>query len=723
VSITASIVESTGHAPLHLRTGAALKDAYVSSKSKWNDERWQLDNLTRGSKASSSAIKWNIDLHDGACFTDRQHRVLLDTFKRLAWSLMAAPRDGARSIKPASFGSFNAGLKVFVRWMVQSGLRTISDLDGSALERLRLDLPLLLVSEEDADEDFEISYGVALRVVIMPVRLWQQRQELEKAGIRAMAEEPWHSVSAGTIAQDVATKAAGEVLPLPDEVSIPVMNSAHRMIGVPADDVVTLTHRYLDAYRAGRPRNRAGPGTSLASQANAGRYAIRDFRFSTVPGDTIPWHEPIIRERRRTIWKPVSDINRVQRLRQLILDVSNAAVVVIQSTTGIRVSEICSLGAGMDRKTGLPACVMVQISASGLNEVFLLRGELSKTEETPRMVEWVLGMRPRGSNTLPPAVRAIIVLERLWAPWREMKKSRDLILHFRTRAGLPKSGDTVSSISSTAIARGTKDFVRKYVDLSGLPDTSSRALCADDLLPYRDSEGTCIKTHQWRKTLAHFVFNTDSRLIPALAMQFQHISLAMTEQGYLQHNHVLFEAFDSVRAQETTSLLFELATGRSLIAGRMGGHLEEHIEPIRRLIAGVSKSDGWRNVLRFVIEKGMKLWFASYGGCLPLDPGQMRCHEVAGTDYVLNAEPNYATREPSLCAGCQCFLLDRRHEEFWKRRYIENWAAWRRAERAGNTTAFRAILYRANQAKALLHKLAVDINSQTEKAEELSNAP
>lgn len=717
---TAAIIETTSDAPLHLRRQPDLDCELVSTNSRWGDERWYLDNQTRGQKASSSSIKWTIDIDGHGNFADPQHRDLLNTFKRLAWSLMAAPRDGGKSLKPATFSSFSVGMAIFVRWMVMSGYQKVSQLNNPAIERFKHDLPLTLAKREDEDADYEISHNSAILAVAIPIRLWQQRRELERAGIESVPEEPWYGASAAAIASEVATKAAGEIMPLPDEVAIPIMNAAHRMIGLPADDVIELQQLYRIGFEAGRPKHHSGPGTSMSSRLIGGRVAIRDFRFATIPGEPAPWHEPIVPLKRRTLWSEASKIGVVQRLRQLIHDISDAAVIVIQSTTGMRVSEICSLRAGVDKKTGLPVSVAVQPSASGLNEVFSLKAELSKTEEVPRTVEWVLGMRPRGSSILPPPVLAMLVLQRLWAPWREVVKSNDLVLHFRNRLGLPRHVSSIASCSVDSIGMGTKNFVKHYVDLTSLPDTSSRAVQNEDLAPYRDSEGTIIRTHQWRKALAHFVFNIDNRMIPALAMQFQHLSLAMTEQGYLKKNHVLLEAFDSVRAQETASLMFEIATGRSLVAGRMGDRLEEFIDPIRQMIDRVPRSEGWRNVLHFVIEKGMKLWFAPHGGCLPLDPSTMRCHQVSGTTSVHRTEANYETREPSLCAGCQCFVLDRRHADFWISRYISNWASWKRAERIGQVGEFRCVLDRANQSKALLSKLGIDITAHTNQAEALS---
>jgi hypothetical protein len=99
---------------------------------------------------------------------------------------------------------------------------------------------------------------------------------------------------------------------------------------------------------------------------------------------------------------PLPLIGPTHRLRQLIIAVRSAAHIVIQATTGMRISEICGLKAGIDPETGLPFSVEVQESLNGLSEVFILTSCLSKTEDTPRAVPWILGYRPKGSMDLPP---------------------------------------------------------------------------------------------------------------------------------------------------------------------------------------------------------------------------------------------------------------------------------------------------------------------------------
>jgi hypothetical protein len=642
-------------------------------------------------------IAWNFDLPGGSNFMDPPYASLLDASRRFAWSLFTAPGDGATCFAPGSAGKLSTALKYLITWMVNNAYMRFAELTADALDKYVGDLAFEIASE-DSDLETEAQALVRLRILYW---LWQQRRELEKAGVGSLPSRPWPDYGPADLARTTTAKAVQQIPPLPDEVARPVLGAAYRMIGVPADDVIRLTQAYLTAYAR---------GTSRHTSERLAYKAIGNFRFSVLDDGSNPWHGPAngLRSADKAA-TAVCSIGPVRRLRRLIMDVQGAAVIIIQGTTGMRISEVAGLLAGLDDNTQLPKCVQIRPSASGLYELFILTGDMSKENSVPDDVEWVLGMRVRGTDDIPVPVRAIQVLHRLLAPWRSMVASRDLLVTLTGTNGLPKNGAGVGPVQSDVLRNGMRSFVMRHVDLSSLPDTSSRAIHPDDLIPYRKSKGRCIKTYQWRKTLAHFVFNTDNTMIPALAQQFQHISLAMTEHGYLGRNQALFETFDSVRVQETTAFIYEHMLGRSVLAGRMGKEIEDHIEEFRKATEGLDSIQAWRKVFKIVVDDGLRLWFAPHGKCMPLNPGQMRCHEVANTASWRNKEPNYDAREPSLCAGCGCFILDAQHEAYWKRRYVENWAAWRRAEQNGTAGQFRVVRHRADQARGLLMKLQVDI--------------
>jgi len=704
--LTDKIIVGTAESPLHLRADPDLTGAWISSKSRWCDARWVFDNPTPGAHSSSSIIYWSVLLPDGRFLTDPEHRILLGWLRRFVWSLLAAPGNSV-SLAPGSMGDLSVGVRRFARWLVSRGYGWPKELDNAAIDSFVSDLPSLLLEDDDSDDEHELSFSAVRSALRVPVLLWQQGEALVATGIEPMPAEPFDGKSAKEIAASITKNVAGWIKPLPDEVAIPILNRAAWFLGGPSEDVLRLQSECLQAWSA-PPRRRIYKGQSgqlgLGTRKECQLAAAKAFRFSILPGETVPWHSPL----EQRVEKNKETRTTMQQVRFLVQALRDAAVIILQSTGGMRISEICGLPAGVNLETGLPICVRTEQSVTGLNELFICRTLLAKTEETPRDQDWILGMRPNGNTDLPLAVRALIVLDRLLAPYRALLGSDRLLVWFSAEQGLSKSAAGVAPVNAASLRRGIRCFIADWVDLSGLPNESAHKVEDNDLVPWRKSKGRIIKTHMFRKMWASFALNVDPRLLPVIQMQFHHLNQVMTEGGYIGRNRLQVAPLSSVQAQQTNLLMFEMAQGKSVAAGRMGEQLEQHIGELRERIQGKPMGNAWQETVRFVNEYDLRLWFAPHGKCLPLVPPAMRCHEIAATTSWLNREPNYATRDPSVCAGCSCFVLDARHKGFWEDRYVHNWLSYRQSELMGIPGKFRVIRERAYQAKALLGRIGAD---------------
>lgn len=704
---TAEVVKSSVLRPLHEWSVGDVQNHPVSSISRWNDKRWTLDNPTPGTEQSTSTIAWNLALSDGTNLCDPCNADMLDWLRRFVWSLFVSPGDGATRLAPGTASQITVGLSTFVFWMNENAYRMPHELDRAALDGYLDDLPKMLDSrdeESDDDEGESIGYSPAYLRVRIPWLIWRQREALRAGGVVPMPLQPWGGESADSLAKRISTKVRGWVQPLPDEVAIPIMNKAAWFLGTPAEDVIALQAACLAAFERGFKSSR---GNRVESNRVGGARAqlpvVEAFRFRTIRGDTTSWCEPLGSS------VTVSGANPLYRLRKLVDAVVTAAVIAVQAGTGMRVSEICGLTAGVNSESGLPECVRVEESSSGLNEVFIVTTLLSKGEESPRKVDWVIGMRPYGNTDLPIPILALIILDRLLAPYRLMAKTDRLLVSLGAQNSLPRSLKTVAVIITRNIRDNVKNFVEHWVDLSQLPAQSEHYIVENNLVPWKESKGRMIKTHQFRKMFASFAFGVDARLLPALQMHFHHLSEAVTEGGYLGRNPIQLEPLEAVQRQQVTLLMYEAATGRSLLAGRQGEHLTGHISELSERIAGKSNTDGWREAVSFVDKYDLRMRFVPHGKCLPLVPVKMRCHELAGTVSWLNKEPNYDTREPNVCAGCFCFLIDKRNVGFWHDRYIQNRTSFLQAKARGEEKEFRVVRERARQARVLLIKLEVDV--------------
>lgn len=749
---TAQIVEANMGAPLHLwLTSDLLAQQPVSRRSVWGSDRWALDNLLPGASDTRSTFVWNIDLPDGTNLLDQKNAALIDWLRRLLWSAIASPGEG-RTMRPSSVGSFNSAVRYWVKWLVGQGIRWPSEIDKTAVDEF--------VEHLQAEAEYDDVSGLTEATAYHRLRpfqvLWRQRYALAKAGIVAMPTPPFGGEGIVKVSKRVSAIASGSFRPLPDEVAIPVMNTAMEMLGVPAADVLALSEACSTAYSS-------APNVDVARERQAA--AADGFKFSVVNGRA--WHLPLNPEQ----WKPeiietvevklraylricqtaweshpiLSDIavnsgklptlptsksrsrlsvdlvkaskeiglsfgeermltghrrchyllskaaleqglapppfiSSLQRVRQLILAIRSACQIVIQATTGMRISEICSLKGRASCDADLPPSVTVREGIAGITEIFVVTSDLTKTEHgTPRAVPWVLGYRPMGSTDFPPAVKAMLITDKMFASLRSMSGIEALFLGFRTSNGTPKKKNGVAPITSNLLRESMQSFICEWVDLQTLPNDAERKSLDNELVAYRETRGRIIKTHQLRKCFGYFASNIDRRLLPVLQMNFHHVSAGMTDGAYTG-NPIIERDANDVRYQNCAFELLEIARGSRGMTGRYGEQLERKIiDELGPRIGGKSTEQAYLESYIYVAESRInRMFFTAFGDCGAYNVGasSMACHDIAGTTDSARWEhrltPNWQTRRPSVCAGCACFAMSRRHRPYWEQRYIDN---------------------------------------------------
>ena len=321
----------------------------------------------------------------------------------------------------------------------------------------------------------------------------------------------------------------------------------------------------------------------------------------------------------------------------------------------------------------------------------------------------MLGMRPAGSQEEPLPVRALRLLNRLYAPWRNCARTTKLLLMGVEGSKLPLKTTALRAMESARMLASMKRFIARWVDLSTLPDQSKHRIKDNNLVEWRESKGKIFKSHMLRKSWAQFMFAVDPLLKPAIQLQFHHLSLAMTDTGYISNNLLLMTDMDSTATQAKNLMILEMLNGKNPLAGRMGEQLEQATQDLAARVKGLPTSDAYKEVVRFCESAQLQIFFSPHGACMPVQTHSMRCHDEAGTSLLLRMQPNARTRQPSLCAGCDCFVLDARHSDFWATRYVNNWLAYRRAERRGDTNGFKVIKERAQQAGKLLKKIGISV--------------
>ena len=304
----------------------------------------------------------------------------------------------------------------------------------------------------------------------------------------------------------------------PDEIAVPLVSTALRLIGTPADDVIALWRQaqaaYDDALAAG------------ISQAKAGFVvvdAIAGFSFATLPGEDKPWLP--------------SPVGSTKQVRALVSRVSEACFIVVAYLIGARVSEILGLQVG---------CIERHPSGDGTEQFAYLAGRIYKTARGADGAahRWVAPA---------PVERAIWVMEQLSAPMRQRSQRAELWLSLDSTGLIgPAARIELPSVQTiiTRLNRGFAAFIE---------------------LPSYRGEPWHLNTHQGRKTFARFVGKRDRTGLDALRSHFGHVSRVMTDRGYVGTDFVLDELIDRHAREETRHALEELLTAVSLggSAGRM----------------------------------------------------------------------------------------------------------------------------------------------------------
>jgi hypothetical protein len=355
---------------------------------------------------------------------------------------------------------------------------------------------------------------------------------------------------------------------------------------------------------------------------------------------------------------------------------------------------------------------MVKRSISGMTELFFLRSLLKKGHTTPIQEDWLAGARPIGSPFIPGPVKAIWCLQRLFDSWRGIASdevSRWLLVNMRSSHALPVNGTSIVHSSSSVIRTAQRNFISRNVDLSMLPDKSK---LGEDLTLYRDSKGQCLQTYQWRKSYAMYVIRTDRRMTAAIATQFKHASVAITEEAYFSNNPDLLRERNSQQSRAAARFMYQRMVGEEPSAGRVAKLFDKYADLIREVIGDTNSPEGIKQLQEWCERRNIRAFWSPPGKCfISVAPLESECHKVAGTLHWSVREPNFGTRTPDLCAGCACFGIDLEHSDFWMERYVENATAWRDVKQTKLAPGFRVIRHRAEVAENILRLLAVELPS------------
>jgi hypothetical protein len=694
---------------------------FVSASSRWKDPRWRLTDRNEGN------LNWELMLPDGSTLLDKRHRLLLQSTKRLIWSLMHEPID-RDALPPSSAANILSASRPILLWMIKTRRNSFSELTVGAFEEFMddwisaaLQTPRfdesgaggdVALDEEDIDDEnddeSELSFTSLYNTLKVWKAIWTQGPALVRSGTPTMPEDPLQNRSVLSVTNETVAFVVRVTPPLPDEVALPIMNEAHRWLGVRADDVIRLHVQCMTAIKV---LGEGNPNATFTRKKHADVFPT--FHFSVEQGATEPWHRPL-----SIIRVPKQRKNRVvyyyclpaEEVRRLVDALYGACLITVNSESGVRPGELRTVVSGTE-KSGEPESIEKRLSKSGLIELFYVLGKRKKGLKNPVPDEWLLGARPVGSTYVPNPVRAIEVLELLFAPWRELCPDSEagqlLCVGKRSGGSLPVKGSSVFRPSNFKLLNTQRKFIEDFVDLSDIPD---RSTLNENLVPYRETKGHCIIATQWRKTYAMYVVRTDRRMIPAIATQFHHLHVAMTELAYIGNNPQILRETKSQQSRAAAGFMYRFIVGGEPAAGRVAKLIEEFRPTILSIVGDGANPSGLSNLHMWCEDRGIRAFDSPHGICfIALSPCQAECQLAAGTAHWSNTAPNFERREPSLCASCSVFGVDTDHSDFWVNRYIENSTAWLQAKKRGLSKGFRVMQERASTAANMLRVLRIPL--------------
>lgn len=400
----------------------------------------------------------------------------------------------------------------------------------------------------------------------------------------------------------------------------PVSNSLPGWIPFVPDDIAKIVipqfvswvdNRFPDILRLHRER------VELPHNQHVRLRYIDEVSFSVLPGDTTPWHPKL---------KSVGEIgDMVAAFRTICINL-------ILATVGMRIGEILSLNDN---------CIVIESSTDGLMDIFYLQGQTTKVEKGPRVTRWVAGARPVGSEEIPIPIRAVKAILELFRPYRQ---ANTLCALFPVTFGQFK---TVTS-----------KHIKRYDPVSF---RSSNNLILNRWI--KMPRPWHFTPHQWRKSFARFVIRNDRSAISALSGHFQHVSIAMTDRGYLGSDWQawdLVEFMDDEQRQNTANILSKLLFNDDLIAGRMGPYLER----VRVEFGGLTVEESAEDLRWIVEDSDLTVHTADWGFCIYRQETAWCNGDAKG--------PNLATRTPSGCAGCSNLAIHQQHRPYWADRRDRN---------------------------------------------------
>lgn len=658
----------------HLVEGDDLQDVQVSPHSRWPDPEWVFTQTTAGKHKRNATFSFDLvlldetDEYEAEKLTDERFHTLLDEVRRFVYSLIVDARGHGGRLKTSGISNLQTELQFFLRWMVGLGYMSIGAVPISAIDSSFLEH--LIREKVGSQEEDSLTDKAFAKYIAIPIKLYEQAGAMPE-GVTLLRSAPFNGKTAISVAQKNCRKAVSFIPAVPMDTFVTVMTEALSWVTHKAWDVKRIHDDTMEIW------NSTPDGSQGLKQGRAAR-ALAKMEFSVLPGQDDPWREQITETvvvDTRGSNGGQSRIGMFQQIRRLLMYVRDSSVCLIQGLVALRISEVCSLQAEpFNEVTGFPACIVMEPTLNGIYEAFYITGRVYKGHDQWEDVRWAAGLRPRGTDVVPPAVQAVLALYHVFKPYRDWAGLTDLVLGFTNPSGLPKDPKTVAPVGSAMLGKGQGWWM---ADCCGLPD------------------GTSITSHMWRKTYAVQLYKADPSLLPAISLHFKHVDTQHTYSGYIRDaDPDLLMMIDEVSMAQDAEMFRDIRHGRVQAAGGFYDMLVEGSRRTPDYLEGLDPQEEIEAIHDELMQAGIRSHECGWGRCLYRSEWA-RC---GGGRFG----PSETGRSPSACAGCANLLVLGEHNAFWTTRRATNQALVDRHIAAGDEEGVLVPMDRVAQCDAML---------------------
>lgn len=629
----------------------------VNAETMWNDRVWRFPR-----KRKDVLIDWGTGVSEDQWMSEDWQRLV-----NLGRRLVLAEIDGAvdAPLDLLTIAANRAPLLHFLRWMLIQDYFDMSEITTQSCGYYRDDLKDEKVDDEDPEES--ISQSRLSGYLDVPLRFFRHRLVFKNFSEMVPSEHPYAGQSARTVAEEIIVRATKHIPRVPVEVQNAVLPEARKWIWEYSTDILSLQALFV----AGREAGSHLVGRSHSYHTDK---AILPFRFDLAGSLEQPWRPPL--EPKSTVTrhhdgkKKTKSVGPTAQFKYLQTDLRDAAVITLQGLGGMRIGDLAEFQAEPRQPDGLPYCLVRKRSPTGLFELYFARGRAVKggDEDDEPEEEWLLGSHPVGTNSVPDAVKAVLVLDELFKPWRELAESGSLIVSLGRGMGPPRAVREQPEVMLDTLRKGQISFVASYVALP------------------KEYEHWALSTHQWRKSYAEDIVTLNDGLVPAVQEQFKQLSRTVLETAYVGSAPYFNRLIADQRGHSTGDAMFAIIHGGSIAVGETEKDVRAITENLGQLLEKYPTETKKKSALRRMCdEEGITLWGQLYGDCM-FRAVTARCHERQHGEFDPDAKRPLAIHVcAELCAGCANLVISQRHRSYWKNRQEEFLHALKTAEAEGNT--------------------------------------